>query len=319
MRMKDLYLVLEKLAEEHRHILSKWRAHLLLRRHVEPSYPEGRAARVVAKLERDELVESIRRGVLYRVTSPYARRAVNVYELAAEAYPSGVLSHSSALELHRLTDQRSRNVHLYEGPSAPGEVLRNQAGQPGEDSASFGRSGSVLIPPGTDPAEWRLQPLPRTVRIGSYEDYQIHTHQSKGEWLFGYETLEAQGVAVRATDVERTLIDGLRRPEQCGGLGEVFRGWVRAGESGEGLSAGRLVEYTEQLGQLIVYQRVGFVMETLGLRHDRLAHWKEHKAPRGGSRVLSAAEEYSSEYSEEWNLSINHPISILTERDVSYS
>jgi predicted transcriptional regulator of viral defense system len=115
--------------------------------------------------------------------------------------------------------------------------------------------------------------------------------------------------------LERTLIDGLRQPKYCGGLNEVFRGWVRA----EGLSADTLVAYAEQFDQKILYQRLGFVMETLDMRHERLAFWKEQKAPRGGSRVLNPEREYSSEYSDEWNISINHPISILTERDASYS
>ena len=307
--MKDIYTVLHALAGENRHILSSWRAHIILRREVDPFYPEKKADRTIRKLDREGLIEPLFRKTLYKVTAPYARKAVNIYELANEAYPSGILSHSSALELHRLTDQRSRNIHLYEAPSAPGEIARQT--RPSEDE---GRAGPML-PPGTSPKDWRMIPLPRSVRVDRYDDFRIKPHRPKDEWIFGDTTAESQGVEVRCTGIERTLIDGLRRPKYCGGLSEVFRGWVRA----EGLSADTLVSYAERFDQKILYQRLGFVMETLDIPHERLAFWKENKAPRGGSRVLNPEREYSSNYSDDWNISINHPISILTERDASYS
>jgi predicted transcriptional regulator of viral defense system len=302
--MKDIYFVLGKLAGQNRHVLSTWRAHLILRQEVDSFYDESKAQRVAERLRREGLVEVIKGKTLYKVTSPYARKSVNIYELANEAYPFGILSHSSALEVHQLTDQRSKRIHLYEGPSAPGEVLRRTDSENSE----------TLVPPGTEPEDWRMHPLPRSARVEEWDGYEITTHRLKEEWFFGHEVARANGVEVQCTDVERTLIDGLRHPGYCGGMNEVFRGWVRADPSPE-----RLVRYTEQFDQLILYQRVGFVMNTLGIEHPELAQWKEEKTPRGGSRVLNPERDFESEYSEEWNLSINHPTAILTERDVSYS
>lgn len=302
--MKDIYLVLDDLAAQNRHVLSTWRAHLILRREVEPFYEESKAKRTVRTLNREGLVEPLQGKVLYKVTSPYARENVNIYELANEAYPFGVLSHSSAMEIYQLTDQRSRKIHLYEGPSAPGEVVkRTDVG-----------SAEALVPPGTEMEDWRMHPLPRSVRVESYDGYTIVTHSLKDDWFFGHEISRVQGVEVRCTDVERTLIDGLRHPTRSGGMNEVFRAWVRADPSTD-----KLVEYADRFGQLILYQRIGFVMEMLGMEHRDLEYWKEEKAPRGGSRVLNPERDFSPEYSEEWNLSINHPTSILSKRDASYS
>jgi predicted transcriptional regulator of viral defense system len=150
--------------------------------------------------------------------------------------------------------------------------------------------------------------------VKSYEDFTLKTHQLKDDWVFGHSTPSVHSVPVRCTDVERTLIDGLKQPRYCGGLSEVFRAWVRADPD-----PNRLVDYTERLDRLILYQRVGFVMETLGMQHAHFAQWKAEKSPRGGSRVLNPEKEYASSYSEEWNLSINHPTSILDTRDASYS
>lgn len=302
--MKEIYLVLSKLAEQNRHVLSSWRAHLILRQEVDSFYDESKAQRVVEKLKREGLTEVIKGKTLYKVTSPYARESVNIYELANEAYPFGILSHSSALEIHRLTDQRSRQIHLYEGPSSPGEVLKRTDSEDTE----------TLVPPGTKPEDWRMHPLPQSARVKEYDDYTIVTHRLKEDWFFGHGVSRTGGVEVRCTDVERTLIDGLRHPGRCGGMNEIFRAWVRADPSPE-----RLVDYASRFDQLILYQRIGFVMETLGIDHQALERWKEEKTPRGGSRVLNPEREFQSEYSDEWNLSINHPTAILTERDASYS
>lgn len=315
--MKDKYVVLHLLADEGRHILSSWRALLLLRRTKEHFFSESRGDKAVRALARDELIAPIHGKTLYKVEAPYARQSVNPYELAGEAYPSAILSHASALELHQLTDQRSRRVHFYEGPATPGAPVRQVSGAAGSSPSDAENAGplggehtdvpSPLLPPGTTPEDWRMQPYPRNVRLKSYDGFSFQPHGIKNGWVFGHEIVASQGVDVRVTDPERTLIDGLRHPERCGGLSEVLSGWARADD----LSADTLVTYTERLGQLILHQRVGFVMETLGLSHERLAHWKEHNAPRGGSRVLDPGASYSSEYDSDWNLSINHSTAVL--------
>jgi hypothetical protein len=191
--------------------------------------------------------------------------------------------------------------------AAAGASTRDQALPPSRD----------LLPPGTEPEDWRLCPLPTFVRVSEAGPYEVVTHSSKPVWLFGFGEVEVEGVPVRATDVERTLIDGLRHPKLCGGLSEVFRAWVRALE--RGVSAERLVEYAERFDQAILYQRLGYVMETLGLTHPRLERWKREEVVRGGSRVLDPDRPYAPTYSEDWALSLNHPTAILESRDATYS
>ena len=216
--MKDTFLVLHKLAEEGRHVLSPWRAHVILRRERDPYYPPEKVDRVLSRLQRDKLISPIKGKSLFKVTSPYARQSLNIYELASEAYPLDILSHSSALEIHRLTDQRSRVIHLSEGTSSPGTVIKR-----------ISRDASdAIVPAGTTIEEWRTHTLPRRVQMKRYEDFKFKTHRLKDDWVFGHSTSSVQGVSVRCTDVERTLIDGLKKPSYCGGLSEVFRAWVRS-------------------------------------------------------------------------------------------
>lgn len=310
--LKDIYFVLHALASENRHVLSTWRAHVLLRRGRDAFYPFDKVEKAVRKLDREELIEPIQGKTLYKVTCPYARPSLNIYELANEAYPAGILSHSSAMELHRLTDQRSYTMHLYEAPYTPGQTAR----VPSSVNEKSSEESLSTIPPGTNLADWRTESLPRNVRLTDHNEYIIQTHTTKAIWIFGSEILQSQGVDIRVTNVERTLIDGLRNPANCGGLNEVFRAWVRAADD---LSVDQLVEYVKRFDQSILYQRVGFVLEAMGIHHEQLDSWKKEKAQRGGSRVLNADKDYAPEYSEDWKLSINHPVHILEQRDASYS
>jgi predicted transcriptional regulator of viral defense system len=67
---------------------------------------------------------------------------------------------------------------------------------------------------------------------------------------------------VRVSDLERTIIDGLKQPEHCGGLTEVARGvWMRR----QDVSVGRLIQYAERIGVGAVVRRLGFLLETYEL------------------------------------------------------
>ena len=64
---------------------------------------------------------------------------------------------------------------------------------------------------------------------------------------------------VRVSDLERTVIDGLKQPEHCGGLTEVAKGlWMRH----QDLNVDRLLQYARRIGVGAVVRRLGFLLET---------------------------------------------------------
>ncbi len=64
---------------------------------------------------------------------------------------------------------------------------------------------------------------------------------------------------VRVSDPERTIVDGLKQPEYCGGLTEVAKGlWMRR----QDLKVARLVGYAKRIGVGAVLRRLGFLLET---------------------------------------------------------
>jgi len=63
---------------------------------------------------------------------------------------------------------------------------------------------------------------------------------------------------VKVSDIERTVIDGLRQPQYCGGLTEVAKGlWIQR----EKVSPERLMRYAIRLNVGAVIRRLGFLLE----------------------------------------------------------
>jgi len=63
---------------------------------------------------------------------------------------------------------------------------------------------------------------------------------------------------VQVSDLERTVIDGLHRPEDCGGLTEVAKGlWIQR----EKVQVQRLVEHALRLKVGAVIRRLGYLLE----------------------------------------------------------
>jgi len=64
---------------------------------------------------------------------------------------------------------------------------------------------------------------------------------------------------VRVSDLERTVLDGLKQPEHCGGFTEVAKGfWMRR----DSAQPGKLVDYALRLGIGAVIRRLGYLLET---------------------------------------------------------
>ena len=84
--------------------------------------------------------------------------------------------------------------------------------------------------------------------------------RSKLEHLFGStEHWVTKTERVQVSDLERTVIDGLKQSEYCGGFTEVAKGfWMRR----EDIDAGKLADYALRLDVGAVIRRLGYLLET---------------------------------------------------------
>jgi len=79
---------------------------------------------------------------------------------------------------------------------------------------------------------------------------------------------------VVVSDVERTVVDGLRQPQHCGGVTEVAKGLAMRRTE---VSGKKLVDYALRLGVGAVIRRLGFLMEAYGIgAPEELARLREN-------------------------------------------
>jgi predicted transcriptional regulator of viral defense system len=79
---------------------------------------------------------------------------------------------------------------------------------------------------------------------------------------------------VRVSNLERTLIDGLRQPQYCGGVTEVAKGlWVRQ----QDISVSRLIVLAVRIGVRAVICRLGYLLELYDIgTPQEWQHLREH-------------------------------------------
>jgi predicted transcriptional regulator of viral defense system len=110
---------------------------------------------------------------------------------------------------------------------------------------------------------------PKAMRGRSILGTEFRFIHSKPEHFFGtVDHWVNKQEKVTVSDLERTVVDGLRQPEYCGGVTEVAKGlWIRRAD----MDVARLVEYAMRLKVGAVMRRLGFLLEVydLGTAADR--------------------------------------------------
>jgi len=290
--------ILEQLADEQRHVLSPWQGLILLRRatfsippHQRrwqqlPQHPEDMASLLRQMRARQEIRSVSGHSRLYEVVVPYARQGfLDEREILFEMHPYAVISHMSALVFHGLTTDQPKGLTI---------------------TVSADTTGG-LLPIGTGPRDWEGVTRPAATIPTRILGCPVQARRVKPELFFGFADYQPLGFTMRYMSPERTLIDGLMAPDLSGGINSVLRAW-QLGQDLIDLDV--LVYQVERIGIAILRQRVGFVLNELGLTHPKLEEWRQ-TAHRGGSSRLVGAEPFASTYNEQWNLSINAPIDAL--------
>jgi predicted transcriptional regulator of viral defense system len=81
----------------------------------------------------------------------------------------------------------------------------------------------------------------------------------KSSDLFGITEIWRNGLSLQVTDKERTFLDGLRRPELCGGLEEH----IKSIEGFTLMSSVKLMDYLGRFGEIGLYNKAGFILDLL--------------------------------------------------------
>lgn len=113
--------------------------------------------------------------------------------------------------------------------------------------------------------------------------------------------------AVRVSDLERTVLDGLRQPRRCGGVTEVAKGmWMRR----EALDVPRLVAYALRLRAGAATRRLGYLLETYDLGMPRQRERLRRRLP-AGYVPLDPLLPREGRRLKRWGLQLNVPLEEL--------
>jgi predicted transcriptional regulator of viral defense system len=99
----------------------------------------------------------------------------------------------------------------------------------------------------------------RSIRPRSILGTEFRFVRCKPEHFFGATDHWATKTRkIRVSDLERTVVDGLRQSEYCGGFSEVAKGfWMRR----QDMDVKKLVEYALMLDIGAVYRRLGYLLD----------------------------------------------------------
>ncbi len=99
----------------------------------------------------------------------------------------------------------------------------------------------------------------RPIEIGNIAVKFVKLKKSR---FFGYGEIRYSNAVVNVSDLEKTVVDCVDRPELCGGIPEVVRTLSNAVETGR-MDWLRLISYVKRFNRRAVAQRLGFIIEYL--------------------------------------------------------
>jgi predicted transcriptional regulator of viral defense system len=212
----------------------------------------------------------LRKGLYALSSSVPGVTPAHEFEVAMVLVNPAAISHWSALHHHGLTEQAPRRVFV---------LTTTEVSLPVRHRATSERTG----------VQYRIgDTLYQFVRV-------------KPERFFGTEKEWIGETRVRITDPERTLLDGLTKPQYCGDIAEVLHAFeVR----GNGLDLNRIIDYALKLDSATA-KRLGWVLEHQGLV---LAHLEPiSKLPIKGYRKLDPSGPRKGPCNRRWMIQENLP------------
>jgi predicted transcriptional regulator of viral defense system len=119
----------------------------------------------------------------------------------------------------------------------------------------------------------------RPIGIGNIFVSFVNLKKSR---FFGYEEIKYSDAILNVSDLEKTVVDCVDRPELCGGIQEVVRTLANVLETGR-VNWQRLVSYVRKFQNHAVAQRLGFIIDFL----------EERRKIRVGRKILDDLQHFA--------------------------
>lgn len=115
---------------------------------------------------------------------------------------------------------------------------------------------------------------------------------------------------VKVSDLERTVLDGLDRPDLCGGILEVVRGiWAKKAD----MSSQRMMKYAKKFRTKAALKRLGLIFETLKIKEDISRELVEMLEDSKDYILLDPAGSRQGKHLKRWHIILNSNLEELRE------
>ena len=181
---------------------------------------------ILRELKEKRLIRTLWRGHYAIEDNILSGPPLHKFEIAMHLVPNGAISCWSAMSYYGLTDQILSKVYIL--------------------SPYDGKNKKSLYKQSIDGSAFLL------IQI-----YQNH--------FWGTRVEKIEGIKVRITDLERTLLDGLMRPKYCGGFREVMNAFYRVKDQ---INKDLITKYA-RLCSVSAQKRLGWMLENIGVEDVR--------------------------------------------------
>ena len=115
---------------------------------------------------------------------------------------------------------------------------------------------------------------------------------------------------VQVSDMERTVLDGLDRPDLCGGILEIVRGiWVKKAD----LNSQKMMKYAKRFRTKAALKRLGLILETLKIKEDLAGELFKMLEDSEDYILLDPTSSKEGKYLKRWHVFLNSNLEELKE------
>lgn len=142
-------------------------------------------------------------------------------------------------------------------------------------------------------------------------DFKYHFIYCKQEHFWGSETRwVTRQEKVQVSDLERTILDGLDRPDLCGGILEVVRGiWTKKAD----INSQKLMKYAKKFRTKAAVKRLGLILETVKIEEDFSGELFEMLEDSQDYILLDPASSKEGKHLKRWHVILNSNLEELKE------
>lgn len=130
--------------------------------------------------------------------------------------------------------------------------------------------------------------------------------------FFGFEEAESFGVDIKMADREKAVVDSADKPHYAGGIPEVAGVIARASRK---CDWNKVVAYALQMDSVVLVQRLGYLIDCIGIHVSQDARSKlKRKTKRNSRAYLGPVRTWGHEgaFDREWQIIVNIPQQQIT-------